>query len=831
MVSFRVQENHLERLGRGLAPPPCFRKEVCSMTQPNTSITMPALALRGLTIFPSMLLHFDVGRETSVKALDEAMSTGQSIFLVAQRDLSVEEPVQRDLFAIGTISNVRQILRMPGGNVRVMVEGLTRGRLLNLGQTEPYLLAEVEEIPNDQSVKSSARTEALIRRTYDLFESYAELAPKMTSDVLLAVLASEDPGYIADYIAQNIIMRSGDKQSILEELRPVRRLEKLAQILRREVEILELEQEMQSKVREGLSRGQRDYYLREQLKVLQEELGEDQNGEGELSEYSRKIAATKLPAEVQERLTKELARLGKQPPGSAEASVSRNYLDVCLELPWNKRTKERLDVASARKVLDADHFGLDKVKERVLEFLAVKQLAPQLKGQIICLVGPPGVGKTSIAASIARAMNRKMARISLGGIHDEAEIRGHRKTYVGAMPGRIITAVRQAGSSNPLLLLDEIDKLSNDLHGDPSSALLEVLDAEQNSTFRDNFLELPFDLSDVLFITTANTTDTIPRPLLDRMEIVELTSYTDEEKLQIAQRHLLPKELKRHGLKKSQLKLTDDAVRELIVGYTRESGVRVLERELGALCRKAAMRIVKEDVKSISITGDTLEEYLGVRKFHPERLPRTEQVGVVNGLAWTSVGGELLEVEANVAPGSGKVELTGNLGEVMKESAMAALSYIRSRSGQLGIEEDFYKTKDIHVHFPEGAVPKDGPSAGVAITVAMVSALSNTPVRRGVAMTGEITLRGRVLPIGGLKEKTMAALRNGIRTVIIPADNEKDLEEIDQTVRSALHFVTVDRADAALAEALCLQGIPCGGLPNVLPHESRKAESAIHLKQ
>lgn len=801
------------------------------MSQSNTSVSMPALALRGLTIFPNMLLHFDVGRETSIKALDEAMATGQPIFLVAQRDLSVEEPGQRDLFTIGTISNVRQILRMPGGNVRVMVEGLSRGRLLSLGQSEPYLLAEVEEIPGDGAVKSSPRTEALIRRTYDLFENYAELAPKMTSDVLLAVLASEDPGYIADYIAQNIIMRSGDKQSILEELRPVRRLEKLSQILRREVEILELEQEMQSKVREGLSRGQRDYYLREQLKVLQEELGEDQNGESELTEYSQKIAAAKLPKEVEEKLNKELVRLGKQPPGSAEASVSRNYLDVCLELPWSKRTKERLDVAVARKVLDADHFGLDKVKERVLESLAVKQLAPQLKGQIICLVGPPGVGKTSIAASIAKAMNRKMARISLGGIHDEAEIRGHRKTYVGAMPGRVITAIRQAGSNNPLLLLDEIDKLASSIHGDPSSALLEVLDAEQNGTFRDNFLELPFDLSDVLFITTANTTDTIPRPLLDRMEVIELTSYTDEEKLQIAQRHLLPKELKRHGLKKSQLKLTDDAVRELIVGYTRESGVRVLERELGALCRKAAMRIVTDDVKSISVTGDSLEEYLGVRKFHPERLPKTEQVGVVNGLAWTSVGGELLEVEANVVPGSGKVELTGNLGDVMKESAMAALSYIRRRSAQLGIEEDFYKAKDIHVHFPEGAVPKDGPSAGVAITVAMVSALSNTPVKRGVAMTGEITLRGRVLPIGGLKEKTMAALRNGIRTVIIPADNEKDLEEIDQTVRSALHFVTVDQADAALAEALCPRTLQSDAPQNALPPECRKAESAIHLKQ
>lgn len=812
-------------------PPPFFQKDVISVIQRNTPVVMPTLALRGLTIFPSMLLHFDVGRESSIKALDEAMASGQPIFLVAQRDLSAEEPGRRDLFDIGTVSNVRQILRLPGDNVRVMVEGVARGRLVNLFQTAPYLMAEVEEIAPVGETRSTPRTEALIRRTYDLFETYTELAPKMTPDILLAVLASEDPGYIADYIAQNIVMRSGDKQSILEELRPMRRLEKLSQILHREVEILELEQDMQGRVRENISRGQRDYYLREQLKVIQEELGEDPSGDAELAEYTKRIHDAKLPGEVEEKLKKEVSRLGKQPYGSAEASVSRNYLDICLELPWTKKTKERVDVAAARKALDADHFGLTKVKERMLEFLAVKQLAPELKGQIICLVGPPGVGKTSIAMSIAHAMNRKLARISLGGIHDEAEIRGHRKTYVGAMPGRVITAIKQAGSANPLLLLDEIDKLASSVHGDPSSALLEVLDAEQNSTFRDHFLELPFDLSDVMFITTANTTETILRPLLDRMEVIELTSYTDEEKLQIAKTHLLPKELKRHGLKKNRLKLTDDAIRELIGGYTRESGVRLLERELGALCRKVAMRVVTDDVKSISVTGDSLEEYLGIRKYHPERLPKTEQVGVVNGLAWTSVGGELLEVEVNVVPGTGKIELTGNLGDVMKESAHAALSYIRSRCVQLGVEEDFYKTKDLHVHFPEGAVPKDGPSAGVAITVAMVSALTERPVKRGIAMTGEITLRGRVLPIGGLKEKTMAALRNGIRTVLIPSENEKDLEEIDQSVRAALHFVPVEQADAALAEALCPTALLSEGQPMTIPPECRKAESTTYLKQ
>lgn len=775
----------------------------------NMPVIMPALALRGLTVFPNMLLHFDVGRESSIKALDEAMTSGQTIFLVAQRELAVENPQEGDLYAVGTISNVRQILRLPGDNVRVMVEGVSRGRLCQLVETNPYLSAEVEEIPGEAPVKRSARTEALIRQTYELFETYIELAPKMTPDILLSVLSSEDPGYIADYIAQNLPMRTGDKQAILEELRPVRRLEKLCQNLRREVEILELEQEMQGKVRDQLTRSQRDYVLREQLKVLQHELGEDQQGgDQELYDYRRQIEKAKLPVEVKEKLEKELRRLEKQPFGSAEATVLRNYLDTVLELPWGKKTKERVNVAAARKTLDADHFGLEKVKTRILEFLAVKQLAPQLKGQILCLVGPPGVGKTSIASSVAKAIHRNMARISLGGVHDEAEIRGHRKTYVGAMPGRIIAAIRQAGSCNPLLLLDEIDKLGNDQRGDPASALLEVLDGEQNATFRDHFLEVPFDLSDVLFITTANTLDTIPRPLLDRMEVIELTSYTDEEKLQIAKRHLLPKELKRHGLSRAQLKVSDDAIRSLIRGYTREAGVRVLERQLGALCRKAAMRVVSDGVKSVHITAENLETYLGIPRYHPDRLPRTEQVGVVNGLAWTSVGGEILEVEVGVVPGTGKIELTGNLGDVMKESAHAALTYIRSRAHQLGIDEEFYKTKDIHIHFPEGAVPKDGPSAGIAITTAMVSALTKIPVRRDLAMTGEVTLRGRVLPIGGLKEKTMAAYRNGIRTVLLPVDNEKDLEEIDQTVRAGLRFVTVEQVDAVLAEALALELAP-----------------------
>ena len=774
--------------------------------EPNTITTMPVLALRGLTIFPNMLLHFDVGRGASIKALDEAMTEGLPIFLVAQRDLTVEEPGEKDLYTVGTVSNVKQILRLPGDNVRVMVEGSHRGRLVSLGKTTPFLQGEVEVFPAPEHTRNTPRTEALIRSTYELFERYAELSPRMTSDVLISVLSSEDPGYIADYIAQNIAMRASDKQAILEELQPVRRLTKLAHALSREVSILELEQEVQSKVREQLADNQRDYVLREQLKVIRQELGESEDGDSEQDEYRARIEKAGLPEEAAKKAEKELARLTKQPFGSAEATVIRNYLDVLLDLPWNKRTKERTDVAAARKILDADHYGLQKVKERILEFLAVRKLAPELKGQVICLVGPPGVGKTSIAMSVARATGRKLTRISLGGVHDEAEIRGHRKTYVGAMPGRIIDGIRRAGSRNPLLLLDEIDKLASDIHGDPASALLEVLDGEQNSTFRDNFLEVPFDLSEVFFITTANTTDTIPRPLLDRMEVIELSSYTDEEKLQIAKEYLLPKERKRHGLKKTQLKLTDDAIRALITGYTRESGVRVLERRIGALCRKTAMKIVSGDVKQISLTASDLEGFLGPKPYHPDRRETESLVGVVNGLAWTQVGGEMLQVEVNVVPGTGKVELTGNLGDVMKESAKAALSYIRSRAQRLGIDEDFYKTKDIHVHFPEGAVPKDGPSAGITITTAMVSALTNTPVRQDVAMTGEVTLRGRVLPIGGLREKTMAALRNGMKTVLIPADNVSDLEEIDQTVRAALKFVPVEQVDQVLSVVLETDG-------------------------
>ncbi|MDD6160446.1 MAG: endopeptidase La [Oscillospiraceae bacterium] len=764
-------------------------------------LLMPVLALRGITVFPNLLLHFDVGRTASIHALEDAMAGGRDIFLVTQRDVSVESPGQDELFTVGTVAAVKQILRLPENNVRVMVEGKYRGRMVELLAREPYLKAVVEpmeDIPAKEA--NSSRTEAYIRQVYGLMERYVELSDRVTSEVYLKMLASDDPGYIADYAAQNLPMRFEDKQAILEELRPTRRIARLCRIMTREVQVLEAESELEEKLHAEMAANQRDYVLREQMKVIRRELGEDDGDD--IAEYRAKVAQADLPDEVREKLEKEIRHLEKQPFGSAEAAVIRGYLDTCLELPWKVKTKERANVAAVSKALDADHYGLDKVKERILEFVAVRQLQPELKGQIICLVGPPGVGKTSIAMSVAAAMNRKLARISLGGVHDEAEIRGHRKTYIGAMPGRIIAGIRQAGSANPVLLLDEIDKVGADQRGDPASALLEVLDSEQNSTFRDHYLELPFDLSDVMFITTANTTDTIPRPLLDRMELIELGSYTDEEKLQIARRHLLPRQMQRHGLSKSQLQVSDQALRQIISGYTRESGVRVLERKLGALCRKCAMQLVQGAVKRIRITENELEAYLGIRRYHDESPKGEALVGVVNGLAWTSVGGEILEVEVNVMDGAGKLELTGNLGTVMKESASAALSFIRSRAQQLGISADFYKNKDIHVHFPEGAVPKDGPSAGVAITTAIVSALTGTPVRRDVAMTGEVTLRGRVMAIGGLREKTMAALRNGIGTVIIPADNEKDLEEIDQTVRAALKFIPVKSAEEVLAVAL-----------------------------
>ena len=765
----------------------------------NTAINMPVLALRGLTIFPGCILSFDVEREISIRALERAMERDQYIFLVAQREIGTGQPGPGDLFPVGTVSVIRQILRVGETSVRVMMEGRSRARLRRLWQTEPYLQGNVEPMAEGRSRISESQLEALLRQTYANFAEYAALAPRLGEEVAAAVMDDRDPGHLADFIAQNIMLRYQDKQAVLEEIRPVPRLRKVNELLAREAEVLSCEQELEGKIRQEMGEVQRDHIIREQIRLLQQELGEDEDSE--LTEYRNRILERGLDEEVERRLLKEVDRLAKQPYSSAEASVIRNYLDVCLEIPWGEETRERASVAAARRILDRDHFGLEKVKERILEFIAVRQINPAAKGQIICLAGPPGVGKTSIAISVAAALNRKLARLSLGGVRDEADIRGHRRTYIGAMPGRIVNAITQSGSMNPLLLLDEIDKMGGDFRGDPASALLEVLDSEQNHAFRDHFLEIPLDLSRVLFITTANTTSTIPRPLLDRMEVIELTSYTDEEKLQIARRYLLPKQMKEHGVARSALRVTDEALRVVITGYTRESGVRSLERQMGKLCRKTAMRLVSGESKRVRVAPENLEDFLGVRRYLPPVLEQ-DPVGVVNGLAWTESGGELLEVEVNAMEGAGKLELTGNLGDVMKESAHAALSCIRSRCAQLGIDPEFYKNRDIHIHFPEGAVPKDGPSAGVAITTAVVSALTGRKVRGDVAMTGEVTLRGRVLAIGGLKEKTMAAKRSGIRTVLIPKENRRDLAEIDPVVRESLRFVAAETIDEVLAEAL-----------------------------
>lgn len=762
---------------------------------------LPVLALRGIVIFPNQTVHFDVGRVKSALALEEAMRTNHTLLLVPQKDIADDDPGLTGLFPVGTVVRVKQILKSQNDNIRVLVDGLCRAKIAQLLQKEPYLSAMVETLTEVEST-DSLKSRALRREANAAYAGYLEFADRPAQSIQLRLLASDSCGYIADTIAQNSGIDYRDKAKLLCQLNHVRRLEAALKMLQQEVQMLRLESDIQERTRANIDQEQRDYYLREQMKAIREELGDGDDG-NEFSEYEKGILLLNLPEDSERKLLKDLERLKKQPFGSAEGSVLRNYLDTVLELPWNKRTKERVDVEAARKILNKDHFGLDKVKERILETIAVRQTAPQMPPQILCLVGPPGVGKTSIAYSVARSLNRNMARIALGGVHDEADIRGHRKTYVGAMPGRILAAMIQAESSNPVLLLDEVDKMGSDYRGDPSAALLEVLDGEQNKTYRDHYLEIPFDLSDVMFITTANTLDTIPRPLLDRMEIIELGSYTDEEKLMIAKDHLIPKQMQKHGLKRSQLRISDDAIREIIRCYTRESGVRSLERSIAEICRKADMQLLtEEEKKRVSVTGSTVESYLGVRKFLPDRLPGCDQVGLVTGLAWTSVGGETLEVEVNVMDGSGKLELTGNLGEVMKESAHAAMSYIRANAAKLGISADFYKTKDIHVHFPAGAVPKDGPSAGITVCTAIVSALTGATVRRDVAMTGEISIRGRVLPIGGLKEKTMAALRHGIHTVIIPKDNERDLMEIDQTVRNALNFVVVESIDTVLNTAL-----------------------------
>ena len=786
---------------------------------------MPVLALRGLAVFPEQTVHFDVGRVKSALALEEAMKGDQMLLLIPQKNIVDDDPGYSGLFTIGTVVKVKQILKAQNDNIRVLVTGLRRAKITEMLQTSPYLSAMVESVPEVQ-VNDNLRSRALRREANALYAGYMDMIERPPQSVQLRLLASDSCGYIADSIAQNSMFDYRDKAKLLCQLNPVRRLEAAVKLLKQEMEMLRLESDIQERTRAIIDQQQKDYYLREQMKAIREELGEGDDI-NEFAEYEKGILLLNLPEDSETKLMKDLARLKKQPFGSSEGAVLRNYLDTVLELPWNASTKERVDVETARKILNKDHYGLEKVKERILETIAVRQMAPEMPPQILCLVGPPGVGKTSVAYSIARSLNRKMARIALGGVHDEADIRGHRKTYVGAMPGRILAAMTQAGSNNPILLLDEVDKMGSDHRGDPSAALLEVLDGEQNKTYRDHYLEIPFDLSNVMFITTANTLDTIPRPLLDRMEIIELNSYTDEEKLMIAKNHLIPKQISKHGLKKSQLRITDDGIREIIQCYTRESGVRNLERAFAEICRKTAMQLLAdENCKRVQISDKNVESFLGVRKFLPERMNAKDQIGIVTGLAWTSVGGDTLEVEVNVMEGTGKLELTGNLGDVMKESVRAAVSYIRANANTLGVAADFYKTKDIHVHFPAGAIPKDGPSAGITICTAIVSALTGVSVRRDVAMTGEISLRGRVLPIGGLKEKTMAALRHGIHTVIIPKDNERDLEEIDQTVRKSLHFVIAETVDTVLDTALnkAAASVPAilKDIPSEMAQKSRK---------
>lgn len=771
--------------------------------------TMPAIALRGLVLFPKMVLHFDIGREKSILALNKAMENGRKIFLTAQKDVSVDNPGADDLYKTGVVAEIKQVIRVSGSGLRVMAEGVYRAKMTKVHDDEPFFVVDVKRFPTRKVPKDSDElTSALMRTVKTLFQEYCDLSPKMPKEIVLGVLVASDPEMLAEYIAGNVPFTVEEKQTILEQSHPLRRLELLAEIFENENEILRLEAGIYEKVKERADRNQKEYYLREQMKVLAEELGEDDSPESETQEYFDKISKLDVSDEVRDKLLKETNRLYKMPSSSQEAAVIRGYLDTCLELPWSEKKPIKSDVIAAQKILDHDHYGMKKVKERIVETIAVRALAPDIKGQILCLVGPPGVGKTSVAKSIAKATGRDYVRISLGGVRDESDIRGHRKTYIGSMPGRIIDAMRRAGSRNPLMLLDEVDKLGGDYKGDPSSALLEVLDSEQNHAFRDHFIELPFDLSDVMFIATANDADAIPAPLYDRMEVIELSSYTREEKLHIAREHLIPKQRERHGLTGRQVRISDDAVYSLIDHYTREAGVRKLERSFASLFRKCAKKIVAGEAKQINVTANNLPQLLGAHKFKPDDLGDENIVGVVNGLAWTSVGGEMLQVEVAVLEGTGKLELTGKLGDVMKESAQAAVSFLRANAERYGISKTFYKDKDIHIHVPEGAVPKDGPSAGITICTALLSALSNVEANHDVAMTGEITLRGRVLPIGGLREKTMAAYRNKIKTVIIPAANLSDLDEVDSVVKNAIKFIPVKSVEEVFP--IALSRVPAG---------------------
>ena len=782
----------------------------------NVSV-LPAIALRGLVVFPNNIVHFEVGRAKSIAAIEAAMHANSSVFLVAQKEMDVEEPTMPDLYGYGVIAEIKQVLRVSDDLVKVLVEGKTRARLLELNDGD-FLQASVRPVPvRGIGADKRTQTEALVRSLKDCFEEYLSYSPQISKDIIYNIVSSDSPLFLSEYMPANLLLKYEDKQTILNESSLLSRLEKLLMLLRQECQVLEIERDLDDKVDASLDKGQREYYLREQMHIISEELGDSEDTRAEADTYRQKIAALKLDDESTEKLLKECDRLARMQSNSAESGVIRSYLDTCLGLPWHITTEDDLDQAHARRVLDREHYGLQKVKERILELLAVRKLNTEVKGQIVCLVGPPGVGKTSIAHSIADCMGRKFARMSLGGVHDEAEIRGHRRTYIGAMPGRIISAINSAKSSNPVILLDEIDKLAGDYKGDPSSALLEVLDPEQNRTFKDNYLDIPFDLSEVLFITTANDASTIPGPLYDRMDVIELPSYTRTEKFNIAKRHLLPKQLKNNGLD-GKVTMTSGAIYEIVDGYTREAGVRNLERTITSVLRKCAQKFAAGETEKISVSGTMVKSLLGPEKVKPTFISRTDSVGIANGLAWTSVGGEMLPVEVAVIPnGTGKIEITGSLGDVMKESAQLAVTYARVHAEEYGIAPDRFKNTDLHIHAPEGAVPKDGPSAGVTLTTALVSALSGIPVRHDLAMTGEITLHGNVLPIGGLKEKSMAAFREGISTVLIPKENATDLYEVDAEVKEKIHFIPVERLSQVLKHALIMPGHAAARSAHAMP--------------
>lgn len=770
----------------------------------NLFLELPIIPLRGIVVFPKMVLHFDVGRKKSIKALQKAMDDDQKVFLVCQKDASVDEPNIDDMYNVGVICTIRQMMRIPGSeNMRVVVEGDERATLYSFTSVKPYIggLVEIAGDNNSNLEISDDEDKAYQRIIKREFERYASLMPKISNEVIAKVISIKNSGELADFVCSNTFLDYYEKQDVLSALDPSERICQLVVYLKKENNALEIESEIQEKVQNEIDKSQREYYLREEMKVISEALGESDNPLEEAEEYKSKVSALKCSDDIKEKLLKECDKLAKMPSGSHEGTVERNYLDKCLEIPFGKYTKDSINLEKSRKILDKEHYGLDKVKERIVDSLAVYKRNPEFNGQILCLAGPPGVGKTSIVKSLAKSMGRKYVRIALGGIHDEAEIRGHRKTYIGSMPGRIVEAVIKSGVMNPIILLDEIDKVGNDFKGDPSSALLEALDPEQNNSFADHYIEFPLDLSRVLFITTANDVSAIAGPLYDRMEVIELNSYTALEKFYIAKKHLVKKEMIKHSLTSKEFKISDDAINILIENYTREAGVRTLEKQIATLCRKATVSL-ESGAKSFKVTDKNIEEYLGKKKFSDDLVSKEDQVGTVNGLAWTSVGGTMLPIEVSVLNGTGKIELTGNLGDVMKESAKTAVSYIRSKASEYGIDEDFYKNKDIHIHAPEAAVPKDGPSAGLAITTAIVSELTGIAIKSNVAMTGEISLKGKALAIGGLKEKSMAAYKAGCDTVIIPQDNKKDLDEISDEVKQVIDFISVKNFDEVLPIAL-----------------------------